>query len=72
MKNYFKCYYEDLKGRSLMLKVVFTLTVIGLLPVIFSVFATEAYAEGADRNHASYILALNAIILWVFIALALL
>lgn len=72
MKNYFKGYYEDLKGRSLLLKVVFALIVIGLLPVIFSVFATEAYAEGADRNHASYILALNAIILWVFIALALL
>lgn len=72
MKHYFKGYYEDLKVRSLLSKVVFTLTVIGLLPVIFSVFATEAYAEGADRNHASYILVLNAIILWVFIALALL
>ena len=72
MKNHFKSYYKYFKSNSLLYKVLFALTLIGLLPVIFSVFATEAYAEGVDGKHTYYILVLNAIILWVFIALALL
>ena len=72
MKEYYKGVYADFKNGGLKHKIYFIAVLIGLLPVIFSVFAADAYHKGADVGHIVDILALNAIILWAFIALALL
>lgn len=72
MKDYFKGLYEDFKKGSLKHKLFFIVSFIGLLPVIFSVFAMEAYSEGADSKPVVITMVLNATILWTFIALVLL
>ena len=71
MKEYFKGLYEDFKNGSLAHKFYFIVALIGLLPVIFSVFAMEAYTEGADHRPVVFTMVLNATILWSFIALVL-
>lgn len=72
MKDYCKGVYADLKNGSLEYKIYFIVALIGTLPVIFSALAMDACHNGAKVEHAAYITVLNAFILWVFIALALL
>lgn len=72
MKAYFKRLYEEFKVGSLERKLYFIVALIGLLPVIFSVFAFEAYTEGSDSKPVVITMVLNATILWTFILMVLL